>query len=62
MAALDWRRRTGCGQYLDLSQAEASIHFLAPAVLDHTVNGAEPTRMGNADRFLLAARRLPLRR
>jgi len=52
MAALDWRRRTGCGQYLDLSQAEASIHFLAPAVLDHTVNGAEPTRMGNADPFL----------
>jgi crotonobetainyl-CoA:carnitine CoA-transferase CaiB-like acyl-CoA transferase len=52
LAALDWRRRTGCGQYLDLSQAEASIHFLAPAVLDHTVNGAEPTRMGNDDAFL----------
>ena len=31
LAALDWRRRTGCGQHLDLSQAEASIHFLAPA-------------------------------
>ena len=42
LAALDWRRRTGCGQHLDLSQAEASIHFLAPAILDHTVNGVAP--------------------
>ena len=49
LAALDWRRRTGGGQHLDLSQAEASIHFLAPAILDHTVNGAAPTRAGNAD-------------
>jgi crotonobetainyl-CoA:carnitine CoA-transferase CaiB-like acyl-CoA transferase len=49
LAALDHRRRTGVGQHLDLSQAEASIHFLAPAILDHTVNGVHPTRMGNAD-------------
>jgi crotonobetainyl-CoA:carnitine CoA-transferase CaiB-like acyl-CoA transferase len=52
LAALDWRRRSGCGQHLDLSQAEASIHFLAPAILDHVVNGTDPTRMGNADPFL----------
>jgi benzylsuccinate CoA-transferase BbsF subunit len=49
LAALDVRRRTGCGQHLDLAQAEASIHFLAPAVLDHTVNGNHPTRQGNVD-------------
>ena len=49
LGALEFRRRTGCGQFLDLSQAEASIHFLAPAVLDHTVNGNHPTRQGNAD-------------
>jgi benzylsuccinate CoA-transferase BbsF subunit len=49
---LDHRRRTGVGQYLDLSQAEAAIHFLAPAILDHSVNGTHPTRMGNRDRFL----------
>ena len=49
LAALDWRRRTGRGQHLDLSQAEASIHFLAPAILDHTINGVHPTRAGNAD-------------
>ena len=52
LAALDLRRRTGCGQHLDLSQAEASIHFLAPAVLDHTVNGNHPTRLGNADPWI----------
>jgi crotonobetainyl-CoA:carnitine CoA-transferase CaiB-like acyl-CoA transferase len=51
LAALDWRRRTGRGQFLDFSQAEAAIHFLAPAILDHTVNGAHPTRMGNADPY-----------
>jgi crotonobetainyl-CoA:carnitine CoA-transferase CaiB-like acyl-CoA transferase len=47
LAALDHRRRTGEGQYIDLSQAEASIHFLTPAVLDYTVNGRVQTRMGN---------------
>ena len=51
LAALDWRRRTGLGQFLDFSQAEAAIHFLAPAILDHTVNGAHPTRLGNADPY-----------
>ncbi|MPY91674.1 MAG: hypothetical protein GEV08_01020 [Acidimicrobiia bacterium] len=33
LAALDHRRRSGQGQYLDFSQAEASIHFLSPALL-----------------------------
>jgi benzylsuccinate CoA-transferase BbsF subunit len=33
------RRRTGEGQYIDLSQVEAAIHFLEPLVLDYTVNG-----------------------
>jgi crotonobetainyl-CoA:carnitine CoA-transferase CaiB-like acyl-CoA transferase len=47
MAALDFRRRTGKGQRLDLSQYEASIHFLAPMLLDYTVNGREFMRRGN---------------
>jgi crotonobetainyl-CoA:carnitine CoA-transferase CaiB-like acyl-CoA transferase len=47
LAALDHRQRTGQGQYIDLSQAEASIHFLGPAVLDYTVNGRVQTRAGN---------------
>jgi benzylsuccinate CoA-transferase BbsF subunit len=47
LAALEHRRRTGEGQYIDFSQAEASIHFLAPAILDYTVNGRIQTRRGN---------------
>lgn len=46
-AALDYRRRTGKGQHLDLSQLESSIHFLSPLFLDFVVNKRETTRMGN---------------
>jgi benzylsuccinate CoA-transferase BbsF subunit len=49
LAALEHRRRTGAGQYIDCSQAEASLHFLGPALLDHAVNGRLPERMGNRD-------------
>ncbi len=49
LAALDHRRRTGEGQYIDQSQSEASLHFLAPALLDYTVNGRVQGRMGNRD-------------
>jgi crotonobetainyl-CoA:carnitine CoA-transferase CaiB-like acyl-CoA transferase len=49
LAALDHRRRTGEGQYIDLAQAEAAIHFLAPAMLDYTVNGHVQTCVGNDD-------------
>ncbi len=49
VAALEHRRRTGKGQHLDLSQYECAIQFLAPAVLDHTVNGRVAQRRGNDD-------------
>ncbi len=49
LAALDHRDRTGRGQYIDFSQAEASLHFLAPALLDYTVNGRVQGRIGNRD-------------
>jgi crotonobetainyl-CoA:carnitine CoA-transferase CaiB-like acyl-CoA transferase len=48
LAAVDHKRRTGQGQYIDLSQVEAPIQLLARAVLDYTVNGRVQTRMGNA--------------
>jgi crotonobetainyl-CoA:carnitine CoA-transferase CaiB-like acyl-CoA transferase len=48
LAAVDHKRRTGQGQYIDLSQAECSIHMLSRAVLDYTVNGRIQTRVGNA--------------
>jgi len=49
LAALEYRRRTGRGQYLDQSQAEASLHFLAPALLDYTTNGRVLGPLGNRD-------------
>ena len=47
MAALEYRRRTGKGQYIDMSQYESGIHFLAPLVLDFEVNKRISGRTGN---------------
>lgn len=47
MAAIDHRRRTGEGQYIEQAQMESALYFLAPQVLDYQVSGAVPTRMGN---------------
>ena len=49
LAALDYRRRTGKGIHLDMSQLEASIHFSSPFILDYAVNGREQGRKGNHD-------------
>jgi crotonobetainyl-CoA:carnitine CoA-transferase CaiB-like acyl-CoA transferase len=49
LAALEYRRRTGKGQYIDLSQSEAALHFLAPAILDRTLHGPRPGAVGNQD-------------
>jgi len=47
LAALDYRRRTGKGQFLDMSQNEAGVQFLAPLILDYVVNKRVANRMGN---------------
>src|SRR5690606_27076987 len=47
LAALEYRERTGLGQYIDLAQAETAIHFLAPAYLDFQVNGRLPGAIAN---------------
>jgi crotonobetainyl-CoA:carnitine CoA-transferase CaiB-like acyl-CoA transferase len=49
LAALDYRRRTGEGTHLDMSQLETSLHFSSPLLLDYAINGVEPTRQGNRD-------------
>ena len=49
VAALEYRRRTGRGQYLDLSQYECATHFLAPAIMDYMTNGDILNRRGNQD-------------
>jgi crotonobetainyl-CoA:carnitine CoA-transferase CaiB-like acyl-CoA transferase len=47
LAAIEHRRKTGEGQYIDLSQSECSAQFLGPALLDYVVNGHVVTRDGN---------------
>ncbi|PON18397.1 hypothetical protein C2W62_08175 [Candidatus Entotheonella serta] len=47
LAAFHYRRRTGEGQYIDLSQYEASLHMLAPVLLDYSANGNLGERQGN---------------
>lgn len=47
-AALDYRSRTGKGQYLDVSQFECNIHFMAPQILDYLVNQRDFKRYGNS--------------
>lgn len=45
--ALAYRDKTGKGQCLDMSQFEASLHYLAPAFLDYFANNRSQTRNGN---------------
>jgi crotonobetainyl-CoA:carnitine CoA-transferase CaiB-like acyl-CoA transferase len=49
MGALEHRRATGEGQFIDLSQAEAALHLLSPALLEQTVNGRIWEPAGNRD-------------
>ncbi|MGI9594970.1 MAG: CaiB/BaiF CoA transferase family protein [Acidimicrobiales bacterium] len=49
MAALDHRRRTGEGQYIDQAQMESALHFLAPELLEVQLSGHSARRNGNHD-------------
>jgi len=49
-AAIDHRRRTGEGQYIDLAQIESALYFLAPEILECQSNGHVAMRNGNRAR------------
>ncbi len=47
VGAVDYRRRTGKGQYIDASMLELCIHQNTPALLDWELNGHLQVRQGN---------------
>ncbi|MDD5288896.1 MAG: CoA transferase [Dehalococcoidales bacterium] len=47
LAAILYRRRTGRGMYLDMSQYENVVHFMAPILLDANVNQRIAKKVGN---------------
>jgi benzylsuccinate CoA-transferase BbsF subunit len=49
LAALFHRRRTGEGQYIDLSQWESTMALLPEGILAQTLGGETPERDGNHD-------------
>lgn len=46
-AGVLYKRRTGRGVHIDVSQVENALFTLSPWLLDYAVNGNIPTRMGN---------------
>ncbi len=49
LAALDHRRRTGEGVFIDQAQAEGTLQLLAPALIDYQNGGPPLERRGNDD-------------
>ncbi len=47
LSALLHRKRTGKGQYIDLSQFETGVQFISPLILDYIVNNRVAEREGN---------------
>ncbi len=48
IAALDYRRRTGLGQLVDMAQTEIAASLIGEYYLDYTYNGRVPKPTGNA--------------
>lgn len=51
LAALEYRRRTGKGMFIDHSQCETGMHFMAPLILDYAANKRIAARMGNRSTY-----------
>ena len=52
VAALNYRARTGEGQFIDYSQTEAVTSLLGEVLLDYQMTGRIPGRKGNSDEFM----------
>jgi benzylsuccinate CoA-transferase BbsF subunit len=47
LGALEYRRRTGRGMYIDAAQIESCLHFLTPVLLNYEANGVIARPQGN---------------
>jgi crotonobetainyl-CoA:carnitine CoA-transferase CaiB-like acyl-CoA transferase len=55
LSALEYRDRTGQGQYIDLSEYEAMCTLIGPAFMDVAMNEREVLPHGNCPDYILAA-------
>lgn len=55
LEALEYRHKTGKGQFIDLSEFEAMCTLLGVPILDYAVNQTNPTPVGNGPTYCLAA-------
>ena len=53
LAALHYRRRTGRGQHIELSQVENFLPYLGEAFMDYAMNGRVGTTLGNRHPYAL---------
>lgn len=51
LAALDYRRRTGKGQYIDMAQTEVAVSLIGEHYLDYTYNGRIGKPTGNRSAY-----------
>jgi benzylsuccinate CoA-transferase BbsF subunit len=47
LSAMEYRRRTGKGQHMEISQWESSLHNISPILMDYMINGRTMLRCGN---------------
>ncbi|RMD81338.1 MAG: CoA transferase [Candidatus Dadabacteria bacterium] len=50
LAALEYRRRTGRGQWIEIAQLEATAAMLGPLLAERLLTDREPGRLGNRSR------------
>ncbi len=55
LLALEYRDRTGRGQYIDLSEYESMCTLIGPALMDVSMNKKEVLPQGNCPDYILAA-------
>jgi benzylsuccinate CoA-transferase BbsF subunit len=51
LSAIDYRNKTGKGQYIDTTQVESMLQLISPAVLDYFANGRNQPRIGNRSTY-----------